>query len=117
MNIQSFYMVSLFSTPESSVMSFNYCFYVNVHCGCAGSHTVHVKPTRTKQQDQSEAQGQEAGPQQVPQSREVRDGVVVWIQAPSPQTAHHQTSHVEQNDHLHDDNGWIYSIYTSVLKS
>lgn len=60
-------------------------------------------PGRTNRQHESEAQSQEAGPQQVTQSGEVGDGEVVWIQAPSPQPAHHQAGGVEQNHHLHDD--------------
>lgn len=54
-------------------------------------------------QDQPEAESQEAGPQQVTQSRQVGDGVVVWIQPPAPQPAHHQAAHVQQHHHLEND--------------
>lgn len=57
-------------------------------------------PSRTEHQNQSEAQSQEASPQQVTQSCEVGDGEVVWIQSPLPQPFHHQAGHIEQNHHL-----------------
>lgn len=54
--------------------------------------------------EESEGQGQETRAQQVPQSCEVRDGVVVWVQAPPPQPADHQGGRVEQNHHLGENN-------------
>lgn len=66
-------------------------------------------PGGTDCQNQSEAQSQEARPQQVTQSCEVRDGEVVWVQSPSPQPPHHQAGHVEQNHHL-DNNKFQINV-------
>lgn len=60
-------------------------------------------PSRTDHQNKPETQSQEAGPQQVAQSCEVGDREVVWIQAPSPQPAHHHAGNIEQNHHLDGD--------------
>lgn len=47
-----------------------------------------------------EAEGEEAGPQQVAQSSQVRDGEVVGVHASAPHPVNHPVCHVEKDDHL-----------------
>lgn len=47
-----------------------------------------------------EAEGQEAGPQQVPQSGQVGDGEVVRVHASAPHPVNHPVRHVEEDHHL-----------------
>lgn len=60
--------------------------------------------------DQSEADSQEASPQQVAQSCKVGDGEVIRVQSPLPEPADHQVGHVEQNGHLDEDDGMGFSL-------
>lgn len=50
-----------------------------------------------------EAEGKEAGPQQVTQSRQVRDGEVVGVHASAPHPVDHPVCQVEENYHLEED--------------
>lgn len=47
-----------------------------------------------------EAEGQEAGPQQVAQGRQVRDGEVVGVHASTPHPVNHPVGQVEEDHHL-----------------
>ena len=49
-----------------------------------------------------EAEGEEAGPQQVAQSGQVRDGEVVRVHPPAPHPVNHPVRHVEKNHHLNE---------------
>lgn len=53
-----------------------------------------------EQRDGAEAQGQEAGAQQVAQRRQVGDGEVVWVQAPPPHQTDDEVGDVEEDGHL-----------------
>lgn len=53
-----------------------------------------------EQRDAAEAQGKEAGAQQVPQGRQVGDGEVVRVQAPPPHQADDEVGDVEEDGHL-----------------
>lgn len=52
-----------------------------------------------------EAECQESGAKQVPQSSQVRDGEVVGVQAPAPHPVHHPVCDVQQNQHLRRQKG------------
>lgn len=58
---------------------------------------VHLAPQQPVDQ---EAEGQEAGAEQVPQPREVGDAVVVRIQGLVPRQPDHHLSQVQQDGHL-----------------
>lgn len=47
-----------------------------------------------------EAECQESGAKQVPQSSQVWDGEVVGVQAPAPHPVHHPVCDVQENQHL-----------------
>lgn len=53
-----------------------------------------------EQRDGAEAQGEEAGAQQVAQRRQVGDGEVVRVQAPPPHQADDEVGDVEEDGHL-----------------
>lgn len=49
-----------------------------------------------------EAEGEEAGAQQVAQSSQVRDGEVVGVHASAPHPVNHPVCHVEKDHHLQE---------------
>lgn len=52
-----------------------------------------------------EAESQESGAKQVPQSSQVWDGEVVGVQAPAPHPVHHPVCDVQENQHLEGQKG------------
>lgn len=56
------------------------------------------------QRDGAETEGQEAGAQQVPQSRQVGDGEVVGVQTSSPHQTDNEIGNIEQDGHLSEEN-------------
>lgn len=68
---------------------------------CAGS----VSRDRVSVSDKPahvEAEGEEAGPQQVTQSGQVGDGEVVRVHAAAPHPVNHPVRHVEEDHHLNE---------------
>lgn len=67
-----------------------------------------------EQRDGAEAQGEEAGAQQVAQRRQVGDGEVVRVQAPPPHQADDEVGDVEEDGHL-EGKGQLLLRAASVL--
>ena len=69
------------------------CICLVAHVGvCVPDEPAHV-----------EAEGQEAGPQQVTQGRQVRDGEVVGVHAPAPHPVDQPVCQVEEDHDLQQD--------------
>lgn len=49
-----------------------------------------------------EGEGEESNAQQIPQSGQVRDGRIVWVDAAAPHPVHHAPGKVEQESHLEE---------------
>lgn len=61
------------------------------------------------QGDAAEAEGQEAGPQQVPQRGQVGDGEVVRVQTPSPHQADDEVGNVKEDGHLEGEETEVWA--------
>lgn len=67
-------------------------------------HSVaHVRVSVPNEPAHVEAEGEEAGPQQVTQSSQVRDWEVVGVHASAPHPVHHPVCQVEKDYHLEED--------------
>lgn len=66
-------------------------------------HSVaHVRVSVPDEKAHVKTKGQEAGPQQVPQCCQVRDGEVIRVHTSTPHPVYHPVSQVQQDDHLKD---------------
>lgn len=67
-------------------------------------HSVaHISVSVTDEPAHVEAEGEEAGSQQVTQSSQVRDGEVVWVHTSAPHPVDHPVCQVEEDHHLDED--------------
>lgn len=78
-------------------------------------HSVaHVSVSVSDEPAHVEAEGEEAGSQQVTQSGQIGDGEVVWVHSSTPHPVNHPVCQVEEDHHLDQDaeaNILICSIY------
>ncbi len=73
-------------------------------CACPCIHSVaQVRVSVPDEPAHVEAEGQEAGPQQVTQSSQVGDGEVVGVHASTPHPVDHPVCQVEKDYHLEED--------------
>lgn len=60
----------------------------------------HISVSVSNEPEDMEAEGQEAGPQQISQGRQVRNREVIRVHPPTPHPVDHPVSQVQQDQHL-----------------
>lgn len=91
------------STYESVQYVKCFClFYLIFLCLCVHS-VAHITVSVSNEPTHVEAEGEEAGPQQVTQGSKVGDGEVVWVHSSTPHPVNHPVCQVEEDHHLEEE--------------